>query len=108
MEDNKVTIQTLSATRDGCDVRETYAYLVNQRGLQHGYFKINDYDSADQAWAAALALSDSLEQHPWVSPFHTYRSLILDNYGTTAKLGRVVMGLWNGTAYPFDLSEISE
>lgn len=107
MADNKVMILTLGTTRDGCDGSEPSAFIVKKNGIQHGHFKIADCDSAHLALTAATTPSDSLEQHPWVSPFGIYRPVILDHYGTAAKLRRVVMGLWNGAAYPFNLSDIS-
>ncbi|MBI5006220.1 MAG: hypothetical protein HZB95_03745 [Nitrosomonadales bacterium] len=107
MSQNKVNIMTLVTTPDKSGVSEPCAFVVKQRGMQHGYIKVKNYDSVQLAWEAAMTLSDSLEKCPWVSPFETHRSVIFDYYGTAAKLRRVVMGLWNGNAHPFDLSDVA-
>lgn len=84
-----------------------FQYSVQQGGLQIGWFQVDDYPSAEDARAAALALAKQLETNPWVSPFKTHRDVVLADYGTAGKLRSLVMGLWNGHGYPFDLSSVS-
>ena len=54
-----------------------------------------------------MGLAEQLKATPWVSPFVKHRAIILADYGTAAKLRRIVLSLYNGHAYPVDLSDIS-
>lgn len=106
MSDNKVTIRS-SSTKDDAGNVAPYAFYVSQNGLQHGFFRVDDYDTPDGAKDAANALAEQLCAVPWVSPFRVHRSIIMANYGAASKLRRFVLSLYNGHAFPVDLSDIS-
>lgn len=102
----KVTIR-VSHTKNDAGELEPFGYYVSHNGLQHGYFQIDDYDTPAGAEAAANALAEQLRTTPWVSPFEKHRAIILAGYGTAAKLRRFVLSMYNGHAFPVDLSDIS-
>lgn len=106
MNDNKVTIRS-SSTKDEEGNVEPYIFYVLQNGLQLGFFCVNDYDTPDGAKNAANALAEQLSATPWISPFKTHRKIIMADYGTAAKIRRFVLSLYNGHAFPVDLSDIS-
>lgn len=106
MSENKVTIRT-GSTRDDAGKVEPYMYYVLQNGLQHGFFCVRDYDTPDGARDAANALAEKLRATPWVSPFLVHRQIIMATYGGAAKIRRFVLSLYNGHAFPCDLSDIS-
>lgn len=105
-ESNKVIIRTASVKNEDGSVAP-YMWTVHQFGKQLGFFKAADYDRPEQAAAAAQALADKLKAIPWVSPFVTHAGVILADYGAAAKLRRFVLSLYNGHAFPVDLSDIS-
>ena len=105
-EANKVTIKTGNTKNDAGEL-EPYIFTVHQHGLQHGHFTVNDFDTPEEAKAAAMGLVEQLKATPWVSPFMKHRDIILADYGTASKLRRIVLSLYNGHAYPVDLSDIS-
>src|ERR1035441_1766090 len=105
-EKDTVTIRSCSVkNEDG--TKEPYAYSVHQHGRQHGFFDVNEYDMPELAKDAAQALAARLEVTPWVSPYVAHRKIILADYSTAAKLRRYVMSLYNGHAFPCDLSDIA-
>jgi hypothetical protein len=105
-ENNKVTIRTASVKNDDGST-SPYLWTVHQRGLQLGFFKADEYDRPELAAAEAQALADKLKAIPWVSPFVTHAGEIMADYGTAAKLRRIVLSLYNGYSFPVDLSDIS-
>lgn len=106
MNDNKVTTRTYSTKDDAGNV-ELYMFYVLQNGFQHGCFCVHDYDTPDGAKDAANALAERLRAAPWVSPFKVHRNIIMASYGAASKLRRFVLSLYNGYAFPVDLSDIS-
>lgn len=103
---NKVTIRTASVDM-GEGKKEPYMFTVHQHGKQLGFFKAEDYDTPDEAKAAAETLANSLKASPWVSPFVKHAGVILADYGAASKIRRFVLSLYNGHAYPVDLSDIA-
>jgi len=103
---NKITIRTASTKNDAGEA-EPYMYTVHQHGLQHGHFVVHEFDTSEMAKEAAMKLAESLKATPWVSPFVKHQSVILADYGTAATLRRFVLSLYNGHAFPVDLSDIS-
>jgi hypothetical protein len=102
---NKITIRTANTKNDAGEA-VPYMYTVHQHGLQHGHFVVHDFDTPEEAKAAAMELAESLKVTPWVSPFVKHQSVILADYGTAATLRRFVLSLYNGNAFPVDLSDI--
>ena len=105
-ESNKVTIRTSNVKNEDGST-SPYLWTVHQFGLQLGFFKADDYDRPELAAAAAQALADKLKAIPWVSPFVTHAKVILADYGTASKIRRFVLSLYNGHAFPCDLSDIA-
>jgi len=103
---NKIKIESSGSENDAGEYKPMF-YYVSQNGLQHGFFKVNDYPTPDEALAAARALVAELKATAWVSPFVKHEEVILACYGTASKLRRFVLSLYNGHAYPVDLSDIS-
>ena len=101
-----VEIQTRNVKNDD-GTHSPFCYSVHQHGKQLGFFAVDDYDTPEQAKAAARTLADKLEANPWVSPFVTHAQIIMADYGTAAKLRRFVLSLYNGHAFPCDLSDIA-
>ena len=106
MSANQVTIRT-SSVRDDKGNMEPYMFYVLRDGLQHGSFCVHDYDTPDGAKNAANALAEQLRATPWVSPFKVHRNIIMADYGAASKRRRFVLSLYNGHAFPVDLSDIS-
>ena len=106
MSANQVTIRT-SSTKDDAGNIEPFMFYVFQGVLQHGFFCVHDYAAPDGARDAANALAEQLRATPWVSPFKVHRNIIMAHYGAASKLRRFVLSLYNGHAFPVDLSDIS-
>ncbi len=105
MASNDVKIHAMQVQKaDGS--AEIITIHVSQNGLQHGFFEVRDYPSTVAAEEAAKAFAESLIDNPWVSPFVTHTSAIMGEYGTAAKLRRFVLSLYNGRAFPCDLSDV--
>lgn len=103
---NTVKIRKMSVQDDAGNA-VPHIYFVVQNGMQHGQFCVDDYDTPDGAERAARALAASLEAAPWVSPFKKHEGIILADYGTAGKIRSFVLSLYNGHAFPCDLSNIS-
>ncbi len=97
-----VQIFQLDAEVDG--QREAYQYRVKQNGKTLEVFEVADYADVESCQEAAKAAAARLEASPWVSPFTTHHDTIMGYYGTAARLRSLVMSLWNGAAFPFELS----
>lgn len=105
-EQEKVTIRAWNV-KDSEGVISPLGWSVQIGQVQHGYFAVGDYDEPVLAHRAAQALVDSLNASPWVSPFAVHRKIIMADYGTAAKIRRIVLSLYNGQAFPVDLSDVA-
>lgn len=105
-EQEKVTIRAWNVL-DDMGIISPLAWSVQIGMVQHGYFAADAYAEPVLAHRAAQALADKLNASPWVSPFATHRKTIMADYGTAAKLRRIVLSLYNGHAFPVDLSDVA-
>ena len=66
-EANKVTIRTGNTKNDAGEL-EPYIFTVHQHDLQHGHFTVNDFDTPQEAKAAAMELAERLKATQMVMP----------------------------------------
>jgi hypothetical protein len=105
--------QATSVTRDlNGNKRDSepsiFQYVVrdDDRKLTLGVFTIEDDGTAEEIKAAAKACKAKYEAEPWSSPFTKYRDILLAGNGGAMRLGRLALGLYNGHAFPMDVSDL--
>ena len=105
--------QATSATQD-LDGKEQdskpfiFQYVVRDTDLDLtlGVFSIDDDGTAEEIKAKAEACKAKYEAEPWSSPFVKYRDILLAGHGGAMRLGRLALSLYNGRAFPMDVSDL--
>lgn len=104
-----IRVLTMIETDDaGEKTKAPYQYIVHDpdRHLTFGVFTVGDDGTAAEAKQKANDLLAKLEETPWVSPFETHRQVLLADYGGAQKLADLTLSLYNGAAFPFDVSRL--
>lgn len=102
----EIKVEVINSALVGSNDYQPDMYFVSQDDKTIGQFRVSEYESAEAAKGAAMALAHELQANPWVSPFWKHRQILLADYGTAQRLASLCLNLWNGNTHRVDLGSL--